>query len=257
MHSWVQLTAASRATTAATAAAKWRPAGPPVTSSSGVSAGASQAVAASQAAAAACSAAVSIRAHRCLTAWNWPMGRPNWCRILACSAAVCTAQPAMPHASAANSTAVRLVTSLRVSPGRTRPAGTATRVARTAASGRVGSRLSSPVMARSAASTTAHRSCVPVSTGSTTRSARPAPRTGTDSPSRMRPPPVAVPVSPGASATAADRDPSASPASSLRVSPSAGRAAASSAPASAVGRNPPGAKACPSSSRATASSLRP
>ncbi len=33
--------------------------------------------AASQAAAAACSAAVSIQAQRCLTAWNWPMGRPN------------------------------------------------------------------------------------------------------------------------------------------------------------------------------------
>ena len=33
--------------------------------------------AASQTAAAACSAAVSIRAQRCLTAWNWPIGRPN------------------------------------------------------------------------------------------------------------------------------------------------------------------------------------
>ena len=52
----------------------------------------SVALAASQTAAAACSAATSIRAHRCLTAWNWPIGRPNWWRILAYSAAVCTAQ---------------------------------------------------------------------------------------------------------------------------------------------------------------------
>ena len=33
--------------------------------------------AASQTAAAACSAPASIRAQRCLTAWNWPIGRPN------------------------------------------------------------------------------------------------------------------------------------------------------------------------------------
>ena len=33
--------------------------------------------AASQTAAAACSATVSIRAQRCFTAWNWPIGRPN------------------------------------------------------------------------------------------------------------------------------------------------------------------------------------
>ncbi len=39
--------------------------------------------AASQTAAAACSARVSMRAHRCFTAWNCPIGRPNWCLSLA------------------------------------------------------------------------------------------------------------------------------------------------------------------------------
>ena len=50
-----------------------------------VSASSSSARAASQTTAAACSAATSIRAQRCLTAWNWPIGRPNWCRSLAYS----------------------------------------------------------------------------------------------------------------------------------------------------------------------------
>ena len=103
----------------------------------------------------------------------------------------------MPHASAANSVAVTPVTSVRLRPGRTRPAGTGTWPARTAASGRVRSRLSSPVTVRSAASTTAHRSPVPVRTGSTTRSARPPPSTGTDSPSSMRPPPAGRAGQPG------------------------------------------------------------
>ena len=71
---------------------------------------------------------------------------------------------------------------------------------------------------------------------------------------------MAVPASPGASATAPDSDPSASPARSLPSSlsgPPLGRARASSALASTVGRNPPGTRAAPSSSRATASSLSP
>ena len=67
------------ATVAAAPAAKSRPPSP----AGSVPAGSAQARAASQATAAACSEAVSIHAQRCLTAWNWPIGRPNWWRILA------------------------------------------------------------------------------------------------------------------------------------------------------------------------------
>ena len=76
MHSCAQVTAASMATVAAAPAAKSRPLAL-------VPAGSAQACAASQATAAACSDAVSIHAQRCLTAWNWPIGRPNWWRIFA------------------------------------------------------------------------------------------------------------------------------------------------------------------------------
>ena len=99
--------------------------------------------AASQTAAAACSAAVSIRAQRCFTAWNWPIGRPNWWRILAYSLAARVAQSAMPDASAPNRIAARLVTARRSSPVSSRSAGTTARSARTRATGRVRSRLSS------------------------------------------------------------------------------------------------------------------
>ena len=108
MHSCVQVTAASTATTAATAAANSR---------SRPDSALLQARAASQAAAAASSATVSIRAQRCLTAWNWPIGRPNCCRTRAYPAAVCTAQSAMPHASAASRVAARLVTDGAGQPG--------------------------------------------------------------------------------------------------------------------------------------------
>ena len=82
MHWCAHPTAASSATTAAAPAAnsRWRPASPGPVSCPAVS---GSVRAASQTAAAACSAAVSIHAHRCLTAWNWPIGRPNWWRILA------------------------------------------------------------------------------------------------------------------------------------------------------------------------------
>ena len=90
MQSLALSTAASRATAAAAAAA------------SGCSSGASSAArAASQASAAARSARQSIPAHRCLTAWNEPIGRPNWCRVRAYSAAVSQHQPATAAASAA------------------------------------------------------------------------------------------------------------------------------------------------------------
>ena len=47
-----------------------------------------QAAAASQATAAHCSTATSMSASACLTAWNWPIGRPNCTRTLAYSDAV-------------------------------------------------------------------------------------------------------------------------------------------------------------------------
>ena len=55
--------------------------------------------AASQATAAARSARQSIPAHRCLTAWNEPIGRPNCCRVRAYSAAVSQHHLATPAAS--------------------------------------------------------------------------------------------------------------------------------------------------------------
>ena len=50
-------------------------------------------------------------AHRCLTAWKEPIGRPNCCLACAYSAAVRLHQAAIPDASATASTASRSVTS--------------------------------------------------------------------------------------------------------------------------------------------------
>ena len=49
-------------------------------------------------------AATSMSAQRCLTAWNWPIGRPNCTRVRACSAAVSTHHWRRPSASAPAST---------------------------------------------------------------------------------------------------------------------------------------------------------
>src|SRR5579875_2100767 len=75
MQSWTTSTAASIATTAAMAAASSRD-------------GPDGARAASHTAARASSVAASIRAQRCLTAWNCPIGRPNWCLSFAYSGVV-------------------------------------------------------------------------------------------------------------------------------------------------------------------------
>ena len=61
---------------------------------------ASKTEAASQVAATPCSTETSMSASRCLTPWNWPMGRPNCWRVRACSAAVSRHQRAPPTASA-------------------------------------------------------------------------------------------------------------------------------------------------------------
>ena len=251
MHSCAQLTAASTATSAATAAANSPPAS---------RLPARTARAASQAAAVACSAAVSIQAQRCLTAWNWPMGRPNWWRIFAYSAAVATAQSAMPQASAASSTAASDVTAPGDSPARTRSGGTLSSSARTWPAWRVRSRLSSCVISTSAASTTTQRrspSSPSRAAGRISTSASPAPGTGPQAPSITSVPVAPVPVArmPGANPTAPVSVP---PAMSL-TSPFRASAPAPSrmALASTVGRKAPGTRARPSSSTAIASSGRP
>ena len=78
---WMQSLALSTAASRATRRPRPRPAG-------ARPAPRRRARAASQATAAARSARQSMPAHRCLTAWKAPIGRPNWCRVWAYSAAV-------------------------------------------------------------------------------------------------------------------------------------------------------------------------
>ncbi len=59
-----------------------------------------------------------MSAQRCFTPWNWPIGRPNWWRSRAQSAAVSTHQLAPPTASAAASTIPTASTCWSVTPGR-------------------------------------------------------------------------------------------------------------------------------------------
>ena len=172
-----------------------------------------------------------------------------------------TAQAAIPHASAANSVAARPGTRPWGSPESTRPAGTATWLALTRATGLVRSMLSSGVSVTSPASTATQACVSPCPAGRISRSARPAPVTGPQVPSITRAPPSpGTALSPGPSPTAAVSVPAAS--SLTRLSSSEAPAAASialasTAPASTVGRNPPGTSARASSSAATASSGRP
>ena len=77
MHCLVQCAAASSATAPAMRALRSRVA------SVSASASSLQTAAASHATAAHCSTATSMSASACLTAWNCPMGRPNWTRTLA------------------------------------------------------------------------------------------------------------------------------------------------------------------------------
>jgi hypothetical protein len=52
-------------------------------------------------------------AQWCLTAWKVAIGRPNWTRTLAYSAACCVVSLAIPIASAANTARAVSVSSLR------------------------------------------------------------------------------------------------------------------------------------------------
>ena len=99
-QSWATPTASSRATAAATAAARVRCSGP-----------SSQARAASHATAVIASVRSSIEAQRCLTAWKEPIGLPNCSRTVAYDAAVSRHQRASPAASAASSIAIASRTS--------------------------------------------------------------------------------------------------------------------------------------------------
>ena len=108
---WMQSFALSTASSSASAAA--------AAAASGCSAGDSSAArAASQARAAARSARQAMVAHRCLTAWNSPIGRPNCLRVRAYSAAVPLHQAATPAASAAYRVAARSRTLSVRRPGR-------------------------------------------------------------------------------------------------------------------------------------------
>ena len=90
-----------------------------------------------------------MSAQRCFTPWNWPIGRPNWTRAFAYSAAVSTHHCATPMASAAKSTAAiwctRSVVIARRRPGSPRPGSIRT-------TGRVGSTLWSGVRVTASAS---------------------------------------------------------------------------------------------------------
>ena len=125
MQSLALSTASSSASAAAAAAASGCPAG-----------SSSAARAASQARAAARSARQAMVAHRCLTAWNEPIGRPNCLRVLAYSAAVPLHQAATPAASATYRVAARSRTPSVLRPGRRFSGGTTASSSRTAASSR-------------------------------------------------------------------------------------------------------------------------
>ena len=118
MHCLAQWAAASSATAPAIRALRWRSASCPSSL---------QAAAASQATAAHCSTATSMSASACLTAWNWPIGRPNCTRTLAYSDAVSRHQRAIPALSAATRSRARPRTS--ASGTRSDPAGTTRPVA--------------------------------------------------------------------------------------------------------------------------------
>ena len=107
MHSLAQCAAAPSVTAPAMRALRCRSR----VSSAARSSPSLQAAAASQATAALCSTATSMSASACFTAWNWPMGRPNWTRTLAYSDAVSRHQRAIPALSAAANVRARPRTS--------------------------------------------------------------------------------------------------------------------------------------------------
>ena len=220
-------------------------------------------------AATACSTATSMSASRCLTPWNWPMGRPNWCRVRACSAAVSRHQRAPPHASAATTTRVRSRMRRVDVRASTRPAGTATSAKDQRADRREGSKLGSgSIRTAGPASTRTQWTPSSASTGASTRATVAPLSRGPSEPDTCSPPSGAThPVRPGSGTAApsgvavgrarvAGRLPSISPGSSSLAS-SAAPLSATTAATSAVLPHGPGAAARPNTSAATASSTRP
>ena len=194
-----------------------------------------------------------MSAHRCLMPWNCPIGRPNCSRTFAYSAAVCSAQAATPHASAARTTEARSRT-VAVSTARIRAPGTRAPRAVISAVGRVGSALSWTRLPSPAVSVSTATHTVPVadSAARRSRSASPPDRTGGATPSRTSPSDTVTAVSvPVPRATAPMRSPDARDAA--RPAAPAWRSTSEAAALAAKG---PGSAARPASSRTTARSTR-
>ncbi len=225
MQSLALATAASRATTAALA------------TESGCCP-----FAASQASASAASARQSISAHRCLTAWNAPIGWPNCSRTLAWSTATVRHRRATPAASAAAKVAARSATggTVRTSPGRT-PEN------RMRASGREKSNASSGSTVTPGVPGASRT--WPPSTGTSSQVPASAPGTG----------PVTPSASDGASSsTATVASPSARAGSSSFASgTSASRSPASAVPSTGPGTSSSAAAASPAARSATPPSAPP
>ncbi len=192
--------------------------------------------AASHTAAVARSVVAIISAHLCLTAWNWPMGRPNCSRILAYSAAVSVAQRATPTASADSRVEIKARARARLRFDSTRSSTTSTALTRTWATGRSGSTLGTGSISTVAASSTTHSSLDSMATGSTSSDACAAAGTARTSPRITNASPWRVAVSPESMAYAAI----AAPVASSLSSSLSGSCAATRALAIADGTNGPG-----------------
>jgi hypothetical protein len=202
------------------------------------------------------SAATSMLAQWCLTAWKVAIGRPNWIRILAYSAACCVVSVAMPMASAANTALAVSVSSRRAPASST----AAARSSRTRAARRLWSRLAGTVTVTPPAARSTRAMSSPTGTSST--SARWPLITTPASPVTVSPANATSPPS----ATAPTTLPSARPDSSRSASPAdavpAGTAPACRAPARTelaitVGTYGPGASCRPICSATTSVSDKP
>ena len=227
--------AASSARTAAFAAAKEKTTPP-----------AALARAASHTAAVASSVATAMLAQWCLTAWKVAIGRPNWTRTLAYSAAMSVQARATPVASAARIRRARSV-SVERAPTSTSPDAPANE---TRPDWRVRSRLAGTVTVTPAALAAMTATSLPTPT--TMRSANPADRVVPALPLNA---PAAACTSPP-SATPAFTEPSARPGSKRAFCSSVPQALIT-APAMIEAINVPGARPRPSSSAITTASWRP
>ena len=243
MQSLARVAAASGARAAAAATAKVvSSAGPPR--------------AASQTAARASSMVASMSAHRCLTAWNWPIGRPNWTRSRAWADAVATHQSPIPTASADRASAAS---------SWPRPAGsarndsepTSTPSTSSVTTGRSRSRPRWDLIATSAVSRAAHPGVSPSVTGTSTVRMPSDQATGPMAPvSRRTGPSSVVGIASRPTAAVPGSEPSAIPGSSSSRWCSVPRAS-TIRPATMVGTTGPGVSARPRPSSTIARSASP